>query len=205
MLIQFRHHYNHELFVLLIVLCSILNNYCTSHVILNNILNNNNNNVNLTELNNSISTNPLVRKHIKRDASSGASVGGFGDSFFQSSIFKLGQTQLIDSFEKLQNAMKQKNLECMPQSIFYNGTCIYISSKHQKLSWKHAERFCRKLPLNTTFLVIQNEHKYQFIRRAIVKMREKEKPSDQLVFYAGFNYSRSNECSFFFKFISFYY
>jgi hypothetical protein len=193
MLIQFHHHYK-KIFVLYFLICLIINNYCTSHVILNNI--SNNNNVNLTELtfnltNNSISKNLLVKKY-KRDTS-GASVGGFGDSFFQSSIFKLGQTQLIDSFEKLQNAMKQKNLECMPQSVFYNGTCIYISSKHQKLSWKHAERFCRKLPLNTTFLVIQNEHKYQFIRRAIIKMREKEKPSDQLVFYAGFNYSRSKD------------
>ena len=119
-------------------------------------------------------------------------VMGSGDSFFQGTVFQLAQTHLIDSFEKLQKAMGSKNLECMPQSVFYNGTCIYISSKHQKLSWKHAERFCRKLPLNTSFVVIQNEHKYKFLLKELIKIREKEKPTDQIVFYVGFNYSKSN-------------
>lgn len=89
----------------------------------------------------------------------------------------------------------------MPGSVFYNGTCIFISSKRQKLSWIHSERFCRKLPLNTTFLVLQNNHKYEFIRKEIIKIREKENPIDQLVFFIGFKYVKSklsrNEYSFF--------
>ena len=87
--------------------------------------------------------------------------------------------------------MGEKNLECMPNSLFYNGTCIYISRKREKLSWKHAERFCRKLPLNTSFLILENEHKLDFLRREIHKLREIEHPNDQLVFSIGFNYSRS--------------
>lgn len=80
---------------------------------------------------------------------------------------------------------------CMPGSVFYNGTCIFISSKRQKLSWIHAERFCRKLPLNTSFLLFENNHKYDFIRNEIIKLRERENPIDQLVFYVGFRYQNS--------------
>jgi hypothetical protein len=79
----------------------------------------------------------------------------------------------------------------MPNSVFYNGTCIYISGRKEKLSWVHAERFCRRLPLNTTFAIFQNDHKYEFVRKEIAKLREKENPSDQLVFYVGFKNLKS--------------
>ena len=55
----------------------------------------------------------------------------------------------------------------------------------------HAERFCRRLPLNTTFAMLQNDHKYEFIRKEIAKLRERENPTDQLVFYLGFRYLKS--------------
>ena len=116
----------------------------------------------------------------------------FGRESSLGSAFYLVQGQLIDGLEKIQSAMGKKMLDCMPKSVFYNGTCIYISSKHEKLSWKHAERFCRKLPLNTSFLVVQNEHKMDFIRREIVKLREIENPDDQLSFNIGFNFTKSN-------------
>ena len=107
--------------------------------------------------------------------------------------FQLLEGQLIDGLEKMQSAMVKKKLNCMPRSIFYNGSCIYISGKHEKLSWKRAERFCRKLPLNTSFLIIQNEHKMDFVRRELVRLREKELPTDQLQFYIGFNFSKSRD------------
>ena len=79
----------------------------------------------------------------------------------------------------------------MPGSVFYNGTCIFVSSKRQKLSWIHAERFCRKLPLNTSFLLFENNHKFEFIRNEMIRLRERENPIDQLVFYVGFRYQNS--------------
>ncbi len=75
--------------------------------------------------------------------------------------------------------------DCMPGSYAYNGTCIYFSTTNQKLSWIQAERFCKSLPLNTSFLIIQNEHQYEFIRRKLIKLKEKENPIDQLVFLIG--------------------
>ena len=107
------------------------------------------------------------------------------------SAFQVFKGELVDAWQYLQSKMGEKNLDCMPNSLFYNGTCIYISRKIEKLSWKHAERFCRKLPLNTSFATIDNEHKLEFLKREILKLREVEKPTDQLVFYIGFNYSRS--------------
>ena len=80
----------------------------------------------------------------------------------------------------------------MPGSVFYNGTCIYFSNKRQKLSWLHAERFCRKLPLDTTFLTIRNDHEFEMLKREIIKIAQKEKPTDQLVFYVGFRFYSSN-------------
>ena len=120
------------------------------------------------------------KRRAKRESS-------LGSSFF------LVQGQLIDGLERIQTAMGKKMLECMPRSVFYNGSCIYISGRHEKLSWKHAERFCRKLPLNTSFLVIQNDHKMEFIRREIMKLRELEAPNDQLTFNIGFNNTQSKK------------
>lgn len=82
-------------------------------------------------------------------------------------------------------------IECMPGSFFYNGTCIYFSRRKERLSWLHAERFCRKLPLNTSFLTIQNDHQYESLKNEIIKLREKENPNDQLVFYIGFRFFSS--------------
>jgi hypothetical protein len=79
----------------------------------------------------------------------------------------------------------------MPGSVFYNGSCFYFASKKQRLSWIHAERFCRKLPLNTSFLTIQNDHQYNMLKNHIMTLREKENPSDQLVFYIGFKFVSS--------------
>lgn len=74
----------------------------------------------------------------------------------------------------------------MTGSYEYNGTCIYFSQKTEKLSWLGAEKFCRKLPLNTSFLKIENDHHLEFLRRIMVKIKEKENPQDQLVFLVGF-------------------
>ena len=84
----------------------------------------------------------------------------------------------------------------MPGSVFYNGSCFYFSSKRQKLSWLHAERFCRKLPLNTSFLTVKNDHQYDMLRNEIMRIRTKESPVDQLVFYIGFRYM-SGQSAFF--------
>ena len=80
------------------------------------------------------------------------------------------------------------NLECMPGSILYNGTCYYFSRKKEKLSWTNAERFCRKLPLNTSFLTIENDHQYEMLKKEVIRLRDKEQPEDQLVFYIGFRF-----------------
>lgn len=110
---------------------------------------------------------------------------------FDSRTFKLIEKQLIYSYEKFGDELKKRNIICMPRSVPYNGTCIYISGKREKLSWKNAERFCRKLPFNTSLLKIENDHKYEFIHNQIIKLRQKENPIDQLVFLIGFNYTQN--------------
>jgi hypothetical protein len=89
--------------------------------------------------------------------------------------------------------------DCMPGSYAYNGTCIYFSTTNQKLSWIQAERFCKSLPLNTSFLIIQNEHQYEFIRRKLIKLKEKENPIDNLMFYIGFKKEKSLKIFYFHK------
>lgn len=74
----------------------------------------------------------------------------------------------------------------MPNSYAYNGTCIYFSSLEQKLSWIQAVKFCSKFPLNTTILIVQNEQHFEFIRRKLIEIKEKENPIDQLAFMVGF-------------------
>jgi hypothetical protein len=74
----------------------------------------------------------------------------------------------------------------------YNKTCIYFSKPNQKLTWLGAEKFCRKLPLNTSFLTIKNEHHLEFLRRVLVRVKEKENPRDQLNFFVGF-YERKSK------------
>lgn len=74
----------------------------------------------------------------------------------------------------------------------YNKTCIYFSDLSQKLTWLGAEKFCRKLPLNTSFLTIKNEHHLEFLRKILVRIKEREKPRDQLVFMVGFFERNSN-------------
>ena len=100
---------------------------------------------------------------------------------------------LLDKYTNVQSHLS----ECMPGSVFYNGTCIYFSSKRQKLSWLHAERFCRKFPVETTFLVIKNDHEYEMLRREIIRIAHKENPADPLVFYVGFRYYSSKRFFFF--------
>jgi hypothetical protein len=102
--------------------------------------------------------------------------------------FGVIQNTLIDKYASGQSHLS----ECMPGSIFYNGTCIYFSSKHQKLSWLHAERFCRRLPLDTTYLTIKNDHEFEVLKREIVRIAQTENPIDQLVFYVGFRFYESN-------------
>jgi len=80
----------------------------------------------------------------------------------------------------------------MNGSYEYNKTCVYFSTINQKLTWLGAEKFCRKLPLNTSFLTIKNEHHLEFLRRILVRIKEKEKPRDQLVFLVGF-YERNSK------------
>jgi hypothetical protein len=87
----------------------------------------------------------------------------------------------------------------MPGSYAYNGTCIYFSTTNQKLSWIQAERFCKSLPLNTSFLIIQNDHQYEFIRRKLIKLKEKENPIDNLMFYIGFKKEKSLKIFYFYK------
>ena len=74
----------------------------------------------------------------------------------------------------------------MPGSFYYNGTCLYFSTRNEKLSWLLAERFCRKLPFNTSLLVIENDAKLEFVRKSLVKIKQVENPPDQLVFLIGF-------------------
>ena len=36
--------------------------------------------------------------------------------------------------------------------------------------------------------MIQNDHQYETVREALVQLRNKEQPQDQLVFYVGFRH-----------------
>lgn len=107
--------------------------------------------------------------------------------YLQSTGFDLIKNDLIDKYTDTQSHLS----ECMPGSVFYNGTCIYFSSRRQKLSWLHAERFCRRLPLETTFLTVKNDHEFEMLKREIIKIAQKENPVDQLVFYIGFRFYES--------------
>lgn len=77
----------------------------------------------------------------------------------------------------------------MPNSFYYNGSCIFISNSNQKLSWSKAERFCRRLPLESNFLIFENDHKFEAIRKELIKLRLKEDPFDPLKFSIGFRYN----------------
>ena len=78
------------------------------------------------------------------------------------------------------------DLECIPGSLFYNGTCIYMSKSKQKLSWTHAQDFCHKLPFNASLLIVHNDHQYEFMQTMITKVKQDEDPRDQLVYFIGF-------------------
>jgi hypothetical protein len=153
-------------------------------------LNSSLNHTNFLNVSNKNNNNDTMKLSVKRNTLS--ETGG-------KTIFNVLKKDLIDGLEKMQSSINKRGLECMPGSVFYNGTCIFISSKRQKLSWVHAERFCRRLPLNTTFLVLQNDHKSEFIRRELTKLREKENPLDPLLFYIGFRYVQSKFFKFFFS------
>lgn len=76
----------------------------------------------------------------------------------------------------------------MPDSFFYNGSCIFISNYNQKLSWLEAERFCRRLPLESKLLIFENDHKFETVRKKLIELRLKEDPFDPLKFSIGFRY-----------------
>ncbi|RNA42144.1 hypothetical protein BpHYR1_032422 [Brachionus plicatilis] len=76
----------------------------------------------------------------------------------------------------------------MPNSFYYNGSCIFISKSNQKLSWLKAERFCRRLPLQSKFLIFENDHKFETVRKELIKLRLEEDPFDPLKFSIGFRY-----------------
>ncbi|CAF0885900.1 unnamed protein product [Brachionus calyciflorus] len=102
--------------------------------------------------------------------------------------FELVKGTLIQGFEKIQSNYTR---DCMPGSFFYNDTCIFISKPKQKLSWIKAERLCRRLPFNTTFLIFENDHKLDAVRKELVKLRHKEDPYDPLKFLIGFRYKNN--------------
>lgn len=74
----------------------------------------------------------------------------------------------------------------MPNSYVYNETCIYFSSTSERLSWFQAEKFCKKLPLNTSLLVIHNQHHFEFIRQMLLQLKVNETSQDDLMFLIGF-------------------
>lgn len=88
----------------------------------------------------------------------------------------------------------------MPGSVFYNGTCIYISKEDEKLSWADSEEFCKSLPLNASLLIIQNGHKLEFLKNEIIKIKELENSIDHLRFYAGFKYNIDSNFNEFLKY-----
>lgn len=67
-----------------------------------------------------------------------------------------------------------KNTTC------FLNTCYYFST--EKISWHMAEKLCK-------LLVIKTFDEYEFIREKIIKIRNDEQESDQLVFNIGFNKS----------------
>ena len=79
------------------------------------------------------------------------------------------------------------NKDCFPGSLAYNGSCIYFSSRNQRLSWVNAKQFCTSLPLNTSFLIIETKDELEFLRKSLVKFKLEENPVDQLVFLIGFS------------------
>jgi hypothetical protein len=78
----------------------------------------------------------------------------------------------------------------MQGSYYFNRSCYYFSHDSQKLTWLHAESFCRHMPLNTTMLTIKNNEEFEFIRQILIHIRQKENYRDQLVFNIGFNYTK---------------
>lgn len=82
--------------------------------------------------------------------------------------------------------------DCMPGSIFYNGSCYYFSRDIEKLTWIRSEKFCRKIPLNTSLLIIQNNKEFEFIRRNLLRIKQEENYAEQLVYNIGFHYSMND-------------
>jgi len=74
----------------------------------------------------------------------------------------------------------------MQNSYAYDNKCYFFSTQLQKFSWFQADKFCKSLPLNSSLLVIENESQFEFIRRKLVDLKEKESPVDQLLFLSGF-------------------
>ena len=70
-------------------------------------------------------------------------------------------------------------------SEYYNGSCIYFSKISERLSWISAEKFCRKLPLNMSLLVIENDHHMEFLRKQLLKIKQIESSQDQISFMVG--------------------
>lgn len=93
-------------------------------------------------------------------------------------------------------------VDCFPGSYAFNGSCIYFSSRKQRLSWSQAKDFCQRLPLNTSFLVIENYEEYEFIRKTIIRLKVKEEPVDQLVFLVGFSNTKGNDRFLYFAFFN---
>jgi hypothetical protein len=77
----------------------------------------------------------------------------------------------------------------MPGSMFYNRSCYYFSHNKEKLTWLHAEKFCRLLPLNASMLVVKENQELEFIKQAVIKLKQNENYQEQLVYYIGFNYT----------------
>jgi hypothetical protein len=101
------------------------------------------------------------------------------------------QDELLVRFEKVQDIVGEKFMNCIPGSLYYKGDCIFFSERHQKLSWLRAQNFCKKLPLNSSFLVIEDDEQMEAIQTKIIELRETEKPIDQLVFFVGFRQYQS--------------
>ena len=102
---------------------------------------------------------------------------------FPSIIYSNFSTKNLDNFSV--------QIDCMPNSYSYNGTCLYFSTPNKKLSWTQAESFCAKLPLNASFLTIENEHHFDFIQSKLKKIKEEEQSEEDLIFYVGFKLEKS--------------
>ncbi len=90
-------------------------------------------------------------------------------------------------YDKLQQHLSNNDDDCFPGSFAFNGSCIYFSTREQRLSWQEANQFCQSLPLNTSFLTIETASEFEFVRKTIVRLKVKEEPVDQLVFLIGFS------------------